>query len=83
MGKEFDLTLIKQNTPSPKPQTIFRPQNPKAPFPYKQEEVSFKNNKEGNVLAGTLTIPQGKGKFPAIVLVSGPGSQDRKQLTHS
>lgn len=30
-------------------------------------------------LSGTLTIPQGKGPFPAVVLVSGSGPNDRDE----
>ena len=54
-------------------------QEPKEPYPYLQEEVSFVNEKAGITLRGTLTIPQVKGKFPAVVLVSGSGPQDRNE----
>ena len=30
-------------------------------------------------LAGTLTVPEGEGPFPAVVLVSGSGTQDRDE----
>ncbi|MDO9152674.1 MAG: CocE/NonD family hydrolase [Paludibacter sp.] len=30
-------------------------------------------------LAGTLTLPQGKAKFPAVVLISGSGAQNRDE----
>lgn len=54
-----------------------RPQEPKPPFPYKIEEVAFQN---GTVnLAGTLTLPQGDGPFPAVLLISGSGLQDRDE----
>ncbi len=54
-----------------------RPQEPKPPFPYQVEEVTFEN---GDVtLAGTLTIPRGDGPFPAAILVSGSGPQDRNE----
>ncbi len=56
-----------------------RPQDPKPPFNYKAEEVTFANPKEGNTLAGTLTIPEGEGPFPAVVLVSGSGQQNRDE----
>ena len=56
-----------------------RPQDPKPPFNYHIEEVTFKNEKEGNTLAGTLTIPEGDGPFPAMVLVSGSGQQNRDE----
>lgn len=54
-----------------------RPQDPQPPFNYHIEEVSFINEKEGNTLTGTLTIPEGEGPFPAMVLVSGSGQQNR------
>lgn len=41
------------------------------------EEVRFVNTHEGITLAGTLTMPEGSGPFPAVVLVSGAGPHDR------
>ncbi len=57
-----------------------RPQNPVPPFPYKAEDVEFENKLEGHKLAGTLTTPEGEGPFPAVVLVSGSGPQDRDEF---
>lgn len=56
-----------------------RPQEPKPPFPYKEEEVKFKQIAEGFTLSGTLTIPEGQGPFPAVVMVTGSGSQNRNE----
>lgn len=56
-----------------------RPQNPTKPYPYREEEVSFENSGAGIKLAGTLTIPPGKGPFPAVVLVAGSGAHDRDE----
>jgi len=56
-----------------------RLQDPKKPYPYNEEEVSYKNIKENVKLAGTLTLPRGEGKFPAVILISGSGSQDRDE----
>lgn len=56
---------------------MLRPQEPKAPFAYESKEVSFVNTKDQVTLAGTLTLPKGKGPFPAVILVSGSGQQDR------
>ena len=54
-----------------------RPQEPKEPFPYASEEARFSN---GEVrLAGTLTVPEGNGPFPAVLLISGSGPQDRNE----
>lgn len=57
---------------------LARPQEPKPPFPYKTEDVSVESV-PGVRLAGTVTIPQGTGPFPAVVLVSGSGPQDRDE----
>ncbi|HEX8563074.1 MAG TPA: alpha/beta hydrolase [Flavobacterium sp.] len=54
-----------------------RPQQPKPPFPYVAEEVSFTNLKENFNLAGTLTLPDKTGKHPVVILISGSGQQDR------
>lgn len=57
-----------------------RPQTPKPPFPYRAEEVTFENPVAAGVtLAGTLTLPGGAGPFPAAVLITGSGPQDRDE----
>lgn len=56
-----------------------RPQNPVRPFPYREEEVSYENKVQGDTLAGTLTIPPGKGPFTAVLLITGSGPQDRDE----
>lgn len=56
-----------------------RPQNPAKPYPYREEEVSFDNKAAGITLAATLTIPPGKGPFPAVFLITGSGRQDRDE----
>lgn len=56
-----------------------RPQTPIAPYSYDTTEVTFKNSFDGTLLAGTLSMPKGKGPFPAVVLVTGSGPQDRDE----
>ena len=56
-----------------------RPQDPQPPFNYRINEVIFRNEKEGFDLTGTLTIPEGDGPFPAMVLVSGSGQENRDE----
>ena len=56
-----------------------RPQNPVKPYPYREEEVSYENKVQNVTLAATLTIPQGKGPFPAVLLITGSGPQDRDE----
>ncbi|MBA7497558.1 hypothetical protein ES704_00286 [subsurface metagenome] len=55
------------------------PQEPKKPYPYKEEEVTYKNKDAGITLAGTLTFPFEKGPFPAVLLITGSGAQDRNE----
>lgn len=58
---------------------IRRPQHPNPPFPYKEEGVIYRNEKDGVILAGTLTCPNSEGPFPAVFLISGSGAQDRNE----
>lgn len=56
-----------------------RPQEPQKPYPYYSEDVRFKNKQAGIHLAGTLTLPNKKGIFPAVVLITGSGPQNRNE----
>ena len=56
-----------------------RIQDPVPPYPYVSEDLRFEQLKEGFILAGTLTRPKGPGTFPAVVLISGSGSQNRDE----
>ncbi|MGA8538808.1 MAG: alpha/beta fold hydrolase, partial [Terriglobales bacterium] len=47
--------------------------------PYVQREVHFNNFAAHNQLAGTLSLPNGEGPFPAVVLVSGTGHNTRDE----
>jgi pimeloyl-ACP methyl ester carboxylesterase len=59
--------------PEPKPQT------PKPPFNYIVEEVAYENTTQQVPLGGTFTRPAGNGKFPAVLLITGSGPQDRNE----
>jgi hypothetical protein len=61
------------------PFALARPQNPQPPFPYESREVAFRHEAAGIRLAGTLVVPPGDGPFPAVVLVTGSGPQDRDE----
>ena len=63
---------------------VKRPQMPQSPYPYTTEEVTFRNEKDGATLAGTLTWPVGynknaKKKPVVVLLVSGSGQQNRDE----
>ena len=56
-----------------------RPQVPRKPYPYREEEVTYANRTQNVTLAASFTIPQGKGPFPAVLLITGSGPQDRDE----
>ena len=56
---------------------LIRPQEPIKPYPYYTEEVKFTNSVENIALAGSLSLPKKQGKFPAVILISGSGQQNR------
>jgi len=56
-----------------------RPQTPKKPYPYREEEVIYENPSAKVSIGATLTIPNGKGPFPAILLIAGSGPNDRDE----
>lgn len=74
-GNAFPLVLTRTDDPP----TLNRPQEPTEPLPYHVEDVRFANVEEGHQLAGTFTAPEGPGPFPAVVLISGSGPQDRNE----
>ncbi len=74
-GGSLPLTLKKTDFVS-EPR---RPQEPKRPFPYLEEEVSYPNPASNNRLAGTLTLPKRGGPFPVALLITGSGPQNRDE----
>lgn len=73
-GQTFPMNLTREVKELPK---INRPQEPKEPFPYSIEEVTFENTSAKITLAGTLTLPKSSKPVPVVVLISGSGPQDR------
>ena len=73
-GQSFALRLERTQSQAARPS---RPQDPSRPVPYREEDVRYPNTAVGITLAGTLTIPDGEGPFPAVVLISGSGPQNR------
>jgi pimeloyl-ACP methyl ester carboxylesterase len=77
-GLTTPLTFARAST-SAAPAALNRPQTPKKPYPYKEEEVTFEDASAHVRLAGALTLPEGAGPFPAVVLVSGSGPNTRNE----
>ncbi|MFN2335415.1 MAG: alpha/beta hydrolase family protein [Bacteroidales bacterium] len=76
LGRNYNIDLRRGTFA---PVTYNRPQEPQPPYPYREEEVIFRNSAENFDLAGTLTLPDGTGPFPAVVLITGSGQQDRDE----
>ncbi len=84
-GRQITGTFTQGGTSFPldfqrvdKIEEVKRPQNPVRPYPYAEEEVSFKGG-GGVLLAGTLTYPKSGAPFAAVLLLTGSGPQDRDE----
>jgi len=70
------LTLIRITSVASPP---VRPQTPKAPFPYRVENVEYSNTDQSVHFGGTLTLPESDKPVPVVLLISGSGQQDRDE----
>jgi pimeloyl-ACP methyl ester carboxylesterase len=74
-GMGFPLSLKKVNKASVK----IRPQTPVPPFPYISEDLEYYNESKTIKFGATITIPKGNGTFPAVLLLTGSGQQNRDE----
>jgi len=58
---------------------VKHPQEPTLPLPYYSEEVTFEDTQAHVTLAGTLTLPRKTGSYPAVILITGSGQQNRDE----
>jgi pimeloyl-ACP methyl ester carboxylesterase len=58
---------------------VQKPQTPKPPFPYKSEDIIYYDASHKIQYGATITIPEGKGPFPAVLLITGSGQQNRDE----
>lgn len=75
-GMSFPMNLSKEAIQK---KIALRPQEPKKPYPYYSEDITFENKKDNITLAGTLSLPKKEGKFPVVLLISGSGPQNRDE----
>lgn len=73
-GASLPLVLKRGTAERPK-----RPQEPARPYPYIDEEVTYRNKAAGITLAGTLTLPRATSPAPAVILITGSGAEDRDE----
>ena len=76
-GRSTPLTFTLRGRGAAGP-TVRRPQTPQKPYPYRDEDVAYPSA-PGVRLAGTLTLPPGRGPFPAAVLIAGSGPHGRDE----
>lgn len=71
-GYEFPLTLYRCEV------RFNRPQTPKPPYPYSNEDVSFVNGDA--TLHGTLALPDNSTvNTPVLIMITGSGQQNRDE----
>jgi len=58
---------------------VARPQTPQPPYPYLSEDVTYYNKDKSIQYGATLTLPKGAGPFPAMILITGSGQQNRDE----
>lgn len=75
-GHKFPLELSRELIEK---EQIKRPQEPKKPYPYRSEDITFENKEAKVILAGTLTMPNVGNNFPVVVLITGSGPQNRDE----
>lgn len=75
-GQSFELNFSREIVNK---EVHARPQEPQKPFSYYTEEVKVENEKDKITLAGTLSLPKKEGSFPAVILITGSGAQNRDE----
>ncbi len=56
-----------------------RPQEPKPPYPYFEQELGFKVKGVDYDFKGTLTLPSRGGVYPCVILITGSGMENRDE----
>ena len=75
-GQQFPMNLSRKVIDK---EVVNRPQEPKKPYSYYSEDVTFENAKANISLSGTLTLPKKDGVFPVVILITGSGPQNRDE----
>jgi pimeloyl-ACP methyl ester carboxylesterase len=68
------ITAIDENVQA---EEQVRAQTPKPPYGYYSEEVEYDNADKTLHYGATFIRPNGNGKYPAVIIISGSGTQDR------
>ncbi len=76
-GMDFDLVM--DFIPDDEANMFRRPQEPKPPFTYYEQEHLIRDNRVNVAISGTLSLPNKIDKFPLVIMITGSGPQDRNQ----
>ena len=76
-GMSIPILLARSNRKTDAASVKF--QTPQPPYPYDTLDVVIPNTFANLNLAGTITQPKEAGKYPAVILISGSGPQDRDE----
>ncbi len=71
--------VLKRRVTSEAAKKTEKPQTPRPPFPYKSEDITYTNENASLEFGATITIPPGKGPFPAAIMITGSGPQNRDE----
>ncbi|HEY0613705.1 MAG TPA: alpha/beta fold hydrolase [Candidatus Elarobacter sp.] len=73
VGRDASVAVAPSPVPTPRPTPL-----PTDAPNFRSEDVSF-TSADGTRLAGTLTIPNGRRRFGAVILIHGSGALDRDE----
>ncbi|MBL1410610.1 alpha/beta hydrolase family protein [Sphingobacterium faecale] len=78
-GVKLPLLLARRTGTDMDLKPLIRPQTPQPPYGYDTIDVSFRNDYDKITLAGTMSYPRKSGRYPAVILLTGSGAQNRNE----
>jgi uncharacterized protein len=78
-GRSIAINLVKGELETKINNAPNRPQTPVPPYPYKSIDTVYFNKDKSQQFGATLTMPNGAGPFPTILLITGSGLQNRDE----
>ena len=73
----LNLTRISDADKAQMTRTPERPQTPKPPYNYFSQDVEYDNADKSLHYGATFTRPNADGQYPAVIIITGSGTQDR------
>jgi dienelactone hydrolase len=75
-ARGLKMRLVSQSSSTAAPSVA--PAATATPSRFRSRDVTF-TSKDGSVLAGTISYPDGAGSFPCVILLQGSGVSDRNE----